>query len=215
MAVSIVILIILGILAAAASGEDAAGTKKMMVPFRKMGIWTAEKIKKYSFKDSGNRLKQDLTALEREEGYLTEEEYCARKLETAFFILFVGAGAAIFINIAVQETAEPVKESIERPAYGQGPAEEELEAVIEGEEEARQIPVTISPRAYTPSEVKSLLEDAVEEIDKSLSGQNKSLDEVRNTLNLQKTASGGAVTVEWSVIPYGVLDDNGKVCLEQ
>ena len=49
MAVSIVILIILGILAAAASGEDAAGTKKMMVPFRKMGIWTAEKIKKYKY----------------------------------------------------------------------------------------------------------------------------------------------------------------------
>lgn len=212
MVVSLIIFALLGILGLVSAGESTGGEKrKMLLPFWKMGVWTARHTGLQKMGQGKDRLRYDLKALEQEEGYAAEQQYYARKLETVFLVLFIGSGMAAFAAIAVQDTGNEVRDTLERPAFGQSPAEEELKAVAEGEKETNSILVTVTPRQLTDEEIKEAFLRAEEEIEESLPGENSSLDEVRGGLKLIKTAAEGTVEVDWTVTPFGIIDDGGAV----
>ena len=104
MVVSLIIFALLGILGLVSAGESAGGEKrKMLLPFWKMGVWTARHTGLQKMGQGKDRLRYDLKALEQEEGYVAEQQYYARKLETVFLVLFIGSGMAAFAAIAVQD----------------------------------------------------------------------------------------------------------------
>lgn len=212
MAVSLIIFAVLGVLGILSAGESTdEESRKLLLPFWKMGLWTARHTGLQKMGQGGDRLRYDLKALEQEEGYVTEQQYYAKKLETVFLVLFVGSGLAAFAAVAVQDTGDEVRNTLERPAFGQSPAEAELVALAEGEAETSSILVTVTPRQLTDSEIKEAFLKAEEEIEAALPGENSTIDEVRGGLKLIRSASEGAVQVDWTVTPFGILDEDGTV----
>ncbi len=110
--------------------------------------------------------------------------------------------------------AEPGKtemKSLVRPGYGEGDRKEALSAQVEGEEEARQLEITVQERKYTDREKQQLLDNAVRELETTLPGENTSLDEVRSDLNFPVSMEDGAVKVSWVTIPYGIIGEDGRI----
>ncbi len=101
-------------------------------------------------------------------------------------------------------------QALQRPAYGEGNRTEALEAEIDGEE-VQAFEITVRERAYTEAEKQQHLEAAILTLDETLPGENSSLDEVRQDLAFPETLEDGAVQVCWTTVPYGVIDESGRL----
>ena len=65
--------------------------------------------------------------------------------------------------------------------------------------------------AYTEAEKQQHLEAAILTLDETLPGENSSLDEVRQDLAFPETLEDGDVQVCWTTVPYGVIDESGRL----
>ncbi len=106
------------------------------------------------------------------------------------------------------------KNQIKRPGYGQGDQTLTLGAQIEGVSEERQIAVTVKEREYTKEEIREILDLAVSELNEQILGENTSLDEVRKNMRFPTSMQDGAVSVSFSTVPYGILDEEGRIVRE-
>ena len=100
---------------------------------------------------------------------------------------------------------------LERPGYGEGDRKEELTVQIEGESEEQVLEIRVQERTYTDQEKQELLEQAVQELERILPGENESLDQVRSPLVFPQSLADGTVTASWMTIPYGIIDEEGQL----
>ncbi|MDY3250743.1 MAG: secretion protein F [Candidatus Choladocola sp.] len=138
--------------------------------------------------------------------------YYIRKISVFLGILTVG----IFLTICCffffgGEKGTTEMKLLGRPGYGEGDRKEELSVQIEGEEEVQELEITVQERKYTDQEKQEMMAHALEELEALLPGENDSLDEVRGDLVFPKSMENGAVTVSWMTIPYGIIDEDGKL----
>ncbi len=78
--------------------------------------------------------------------------------------------------------------------------------------ESESFDVRLDARTYTSKQVQSLLKDAVDKLETSLPGENKTLDEVRLPLSLPASLEDGAVSVEYYITPGGMIEEDGSIC---
>lgn len=78
--------------------------------------------------------------------------------------------------------------------------------------ESESIDVRLDARTYTSKQVQSLLKDAVDKLETSLPGENKTLDEVRLPFSLPASLEDGAVSVEYYITPGGMIEEDGSIC---
>ena len=78
--------------------------------------------------------------------------------------------------------------------------------------ESESFDVRLDARTYTSKQVQSLLKDAVDKLEMSLPGENKTLDEVRLPLSLPASLEDGAVSVEYYITPGGMIEEDGSIC---
>ena len=100
---------------------------------------------------------------------------------------------------------------LDRPGYGEGDRKEELTVQIEGQSEEQVLEITVQERTYTDQEKENLLEEAVAELEQILPGENPSLDQVQYALVFPQSLADGRVSVSWTTIPYGIIDDEGQL----
>ena len=106
------------------------------------------------------------------------------------------------------KTSNVEDQTLVRPGYGEGNRQEELTVEVDGKE-VRQLEITVQERKYTEQEKQRLTEQAIEELEQILPGQNESLAEVREDLVFPETLIDGAVTASYVTTPYGVVDETG------
>ena len=179
--------------------------------FEKVGELLVDMLKLDQPGKGKSGIHQELISLSTE-GKAAIRKYYVKKCSVLAAVLICGvliSGIGLLVYMA--GPGEIRMQSLVRPGYGEGDRKEALNAQIEGEEEARQLEITVQERKYTDREKRQLLDDAVQELETALPGNNISLDEVRSDLNFPVSLENGAVKVSWVTVPYGIIGEDGKI----
>lgn len=176
----------------------------------KTGAFLVDQLKLDQPGGKRGTLQQELVALQPGRSG-TIRAYWIRKIcrmLTAGSIGFLLAAVSFGVNAVQREAVEG--QILQRPDYGEGNRTEALEAEIDGEE-VQTFEITVRERAYTEEEKRQKLDAAIRSLDEILPGENASLDEVRQDLVFPKELGAGAVQIGWTTVPYGVIDESGRL----
>lgn len=181
---------------------------KWKVPFCKAAVFLWEL---WGEKNHGrkNKTKQELQSLWTTR-HVSWKDYEVKKVTIVLTILFLALALSCVFSIFFQKEAE-ILSFLKRPSYGKPAKTEELDVSVEGEEKAYKIPIQIQARRYSQQEAKDKIENALLKLDEIVLGENDSFDEVRSDLILPKTMEDGMISIQWTLTPYGVISDTGKI----
>ena len=179
--------------------------------FEKVGEFLVDVLKLDQPGRGKSGIHQELVSLSTE-GRAAIRKYYVKKCSVLAAVLICGILLSVVgLLVYMAEPGETEMKSLVRPGYGEGDRKEALSAQVEGEEEARQLEITVQERKYTDREKQQLLDNAVRELETTLPGENTSLDEVRSDLNFPVSMENGAVKVSWVTIPYGIIGEDGRI----
>ena len=117
----------------------------------------------------------------------------------------------VAIGLEIRERCFPEEVTrIERNDYGEGSRKEELNLEIEGEEN-QTVVLEISPRAFSDEEIEALFSEAMVVLEKTMLGENESLNYVTEDLNLSYALEGYPFVISWQLSRYDVVDMAGKI----
>lgn len=139
------------------------------------------------------------------------QAFYVRQYSLILLILFVGSLLSLCAALSAR-TAGLIQEGgyIERRGYGQGDREVALSAQVEGEE-AEKIAYTVTEQKYTPEEIESIFQDAVRGLSAAILGNNVSLENVTEDLNLLTSMEGYPFQVSWESSSYSLVQTDGSV----
>ncbi|MCD8336785.1 MAG: secretion protein F [Lachnospiraceae bacterium] len=177
--------------------------------FEKMGVFLVERLRLDAPGKGKLQLQQELIALSAGSKSAVKNYY-VRKMASVLVILSVGFVLTVACALAYSQSGRSGElASVLRPGYGEGDRKTALSVQVE--DEVRELEVTIQERKYTDEEKQELLNQALEELDTLLLGENESLDCVQTSLTFPETLEDGAVTICWSTSPYGVIGGDGSI----
>lgn len=122
------------------------------------------------------------------------------------------AGVFLWDNLRQIETNETGQKILQRNPQGQGDSSAQLRASIGENEE--EFSVTVSEQEYTEEELDAVFQEASEDLEKLILGENESLDEVRDDLELISEIPETGITVSWEIDNYEVMDIQGNLISE-
>lgn len=122
------------------------------------------------------------------------------------------AGVFLWDNLRQIETNETGQKILQRNPHGQGDSSAQLRASIGENEE--EFSVTVSEQEYTEEELDAVFQEASEDLEKLILGENESLDEVRDDLELISEIPETGISVSWEIDNYEVMDLQGNLISE-
>ena len=122
------------------------------------------------------------------------------------------AGVFLWDNLRQIETNETGQKILQRNPHGQGDSSAQLRASIGENEE--EFSVTVSEQEYTEEELDTVFQEASEDLEKLILGENESLDEVRDDLELISEIPETGISVSWEIDNYEVMDLQGNLISE-
>ena len=133
-----------------------------------------------------------------------------KQISLSLLIIFLGnlLGCG-FSLIELMETDTVQEGYLIRNQKGEGSYEEELIA-SDGENEV-QIPVVVEPVPYSQKEINNMLENAVEQLDTLILGENKSFQKIEYPMNLVTEMEDSSITIEWNTSQPVYLDWEGNL----
>lgn len=133
-----------------------------------------------------------------------------KQISLSLLIIFLGnlLGCG-FSLIELMETDTVQEGYLIRNQKGEGSYEEELIA-SDGENEV-QIPVVVEPVPYSQEEINNMLENAVEQLDTLILGENKSFQKIEYPMNLVTEMEDSSITIEWNTSQPVYLDWEGNL----
>ena len=160
-----------------------------------------------------NRVVRDLISLHPEGSKdLLLQEYQVAKIRILLLILLAGNGIAACAEAARGAESIWVAEGmISRPKEQQTII---LEAVVEDAEKNRTketIALEVRERTLTDAEAEEAYEKFLEQLEETIPGENVSLQEVREKLNLPYEVEGYPFFIEWKSNNYSLLTTDGMV----
>lgn len=109
-----------------------------------------------------------------------------------------------------QETLR-TRQEITRKGYGQGDRQLELEVRVDGEETGGTLEITVGEKQYTDAQITELFDRAGSLLETRILGDNESLDQVSENLDLCTGVEGLPVSVEWELDRYDLLTVTGEI----
>ena len=122
------------------------------------------------------------------------------------------AGVFLWDNLRQIETNETGQKILQRNPHGQGDSSAQLRASIGENEE--EFSVTVSEQEYTEEELDAVFQEASEDLEKLILGENESLNEVRDDLELISEIPETGISVSWEIDNYEVMDLQGNLISE-
>lgn len=120
---------------------------------------------------------------------------------------------AVIVFLADNNQTLPRDESgasiVKRNEQGEGSREEELRVQIGETEET--ITVEVGEQAYTGEELEQVFEESGKRLEHIVLGANKSLDDVRSSLNLVSRIPDTGIEVTWELDNYEVMNLQGEL----
>lgn len=109
-------------------------------------------------------------------------------------------------NVKTDGDGRPV---LERGARGEDTVQKMKVRI--GEEEEKSIDIPVKGREYTSAQMEEVFALAKEELAEYILGENESLDEVRQDLDLITELPGSGINVSWEADRYDVIDIRGNL----
>lgn len=154
---------------------------------------------------------------DREEDYL--RQFYVGKIKLLLLMLFIGNifATGLFINSRIDGVLEDGK-YIRRNAYGMGSMETKLQAETEkgnGTSIRQNFTFIVEEQQLEDVLVKQMADRLTQELPSMILGNNSSLEEVREDLNLIQRAEGYPFRIEWESDDYSCIYSDGSVINEQ
>lgn len=156
------------------------------------------------------QVKENLERLYPFAGKEKLREYYIQKVRLGLLLCL--SGTFLTFGLLLSELINPiVKENkIYRRDYG-GAAQEIPVKVTVAEETEHELLLKVRERFYGEEQLKKLYKEAVRELEKTISGENESLEYVETDLTLVSELSGYPFQIEWESQNYSVLNAEGKL----
>lgn len=122
----------------------------------------------------------------------------------------LGVGLTIYDFV---ETRINYDNYLQRNSVGAGNNTEELE--LEYLDEKTNLEIEVKEQSLSESEIEKYFDKAIEEIDASYLGKNKSASEIHDDLVIKKSYVDGIVKASWQFDNYSIISSDGKVRLEK
>ena len=126
-----------------------------------------------------------------------QKDYVIKKLSICSMIVGIGVIFSIALWIKDGIETEIVDNSIERNLYGDG--SKKVSLIAEDGDEEYCISLDIEEKSYTDEELMQMIETALPDLERSILGENESIDKVAYDLRLVKSVDGYPFDVEWRV----------------
>ena len=137
-----------------------------------------------------------------------QKEYVIKKLSLCGIIVAGGLFLSVLLWIKEGTQTKIVDNFIERNVYGDG--EKDVSLIAKGSSGTYEVDLSVEERLYQESELNVLLEEFLPLLEKTIVGENVSLDQVAYDLRLIENLDGFPFEVEWQT--DGVyIDSNGKL----
>ena len=126
-----------------------------------------------------------------------QKDYVIKKLSICSMIVVIGVIFSIALWIKDGIETEIVDNSIERNLYGDG--SKKVSLIAEDGDEEYCISLDIEEKSYTDEELMQMIETALPDLERSILGENESIDKVAYDLRLVKSVDGYPFDVEWRI----------------
>jgi len=124
-----------------------------------------------------------------------QKEYVLCKLSVCSLIVVFGVILSIALWIKDAAKTKIVDNQIARSAYGDG--DKHVSLVADDGETRYHIPLTLSEKSYSKEELTRLSDEAVKLLEKTILGDNQSLDKIEHDMCLIDSLDGYPFSVEW------------------
>ncbi len=144
-----------------------------------------------------------------------EAEYFIRKISIALLLGTAGSFLSFMLSISAGNGGQINPDNtLTRKAFGEKDYGADLVASDGVGNVLGEYELDVLTRAYTREEAEELFEQASEEIEIIMLGENTSLDEVRSDLNLPEKMEGYPFDISWRVDNYEVMHFDGRLIEE-
>ena len=137
-----------------------------------------------------------------------QKEYVMKKLSLCGMVVVCGLAISVILWIKEGAQTKIVDNRIARNAYGDG--EKEISLVAKDTFGSYEVDLSVEERLYQEQELNALLENFLPILEKTMLGENVSLDEVSYNLNLLDSIEGFPFTVEWQT-DADYIDIDGRL----
>lgn len=104
---------------------------------------------------------------------------------------------------------------VERNEFGKGGKKERYEVTVDGRISREPIELEIGERRYTTEEMKKLFRKTMDELEKIMLGENKSVDHVETDLNLITRMPDSSVDITWESSRNDIINSRGEIQSEK
>ncbi len=144
-----------------------------------------------------------------------QADYYAEKISLVIILLFSGVFLSLMLHLSGAYGSEISEDGvIQRNAPGRGEQNIELQAKNEDGDLLGEYDFEIGEQLYTAKEADELFERASKEAESLILGDNTSLEEISENLNLIKELEGYPFTISWRSDNYEILNSDGSICEE-
>lgn len=178
--------------------------------YKRICIWGLTK-KKIRMQD--RQVRQTLASLHPgKEMAVLLTEYYTGKIRVMMLILLIGSGVACLSKLAGEGELMLSDGVLSRPNKKQTVA---LQAVVDGEEETvrERIMLEVNERKLSKLEAEKLCQELLDRLDERILGQNVSLQEIRQDLELPYEVEGYPFSIAWKSNSE-LLDRDGRIYTE-
>ena len=126
-------------------------------------------------------------------------------------ILILTVSFILGIVLLVAENLQNGAMEVERNAYGEGKRVESFKVEVEGESWEEEIKVEVSEQEYGEEEIEELFQNAIQELDQVILGENESFNRIEKDLNLVKSLADYPVEIRWELDSYKYMNSEGKI----
>lgn len=99
--------------------------------------------------------------------------------------------------------------TFDRKSAGQGDTTQVVE--LQYDDSKEDISVSISDQILTEEQVEKYFDEAIDELESTYLGENKSANDVRRDLVLKKTYVDGLISAQWKFDKYGIVSQDGVI----
>ncbi len=197
-------------------GINETGISREFLKVALFIYWKMQKSRRFLF-FTPESVRSNLKALNNPKDFdRVQTEYFIRKISLAILLVTVGSFLALLMHVSVIKGANIDEEGrLVRNSYGEGAYEAKLIAENSEGERIGEIDYSVEERKYTEDETKELFEKASSEIEGAILGNNASLDNVTEKLDLVESLPGYPFEISWSISDYEIMHYDGSLVEEE
>lgn len=212
----IIAFIVLYIMSSAVETDGFKVKSSVLIPFTKIAvfliniIYSETKIqKKLIKKEVVEELKTINPAMKEEK---IVKSYYVEKISLVLGISLLGAVISVLTGLPENLRSTDIDTGyMIRNEVNDGEVQKKLTVSVDNIINNEEITVNIAPKKLTESETFSMFETAYDQLKDIIPGNNTSLMEVREELNLVTTISNLPLNIEWKTDNYELVQPNGSV----